>query len=564
AESIKEVPSELQAIVSKLKALTERLSIQALPQPWLPPLEKEIFLQDLRPAGFEEMWGTGKLSTEFILGMVDLPSQQDQQLVRHNFNEDGNLALFSSPGMGKSTFLQSMVMDLARHKTPEQVQFYLFDFGTNGLLPLTKLPHIADHLSVDSDEKLVKVIPIIRDEVTRRKKLFGQYVASNIGMYVESSGESMSQIVLVIDGYDGIKEAKNSEALESLFLTLSRDGASLGIYLAITASRTGAIRPALLTNIKQRLTLKMSDDTEARSIVGRTSLVIEDLPGRGLIPMDQPELLQIALPSYGENSIQMIHNLKVEIDRMDRSWKGNRPKKIPIVPEVLSVEQFKRILEPMKEQASNQIPLGLDLIDVEPVWISLEKMKHLVVLGDQRDSIKGALTHILMGTSAFSQGVHTLVVDGQSEYSVYQSKVGTYINGDHVAKLLPNMLQELESRKQHPKTKHSLILIPDLAEFIEIVSPKLEDFTVLFNEGPRYGLHFVFGSQKSSLFKTDSVIKLVKENIDTALVVQRLYDQTVLAHKETSREATLAKDEVYLYQNNQYVKTKIIHSKEWR
>ncbi|WP_152908124.1 type VII secretion protein EssC, partial [Streptococcus suis] len=48
AESIKEVPSELQAIVSKLKALTERLSIQALPQPWLPPLPSRLFVEDLR------------------------------------------------------------------------------------------------------------------------------------------------------------------------------------------------------------------------------------------------------------------------------------------------------------------------------------------------------------------------------------------------------------------------------------------------------------------------------------------------------------------------------------
>ncbi|NQP45568.1 type VII secretion protein EssC, partial [Streptococcus suis] len=48
AESIKEVPSELQAIVGKLKALTERLSIQALPQPWLPPLPSRLFVEDLR------------------------------------------------------------------------------------------------------------------------------------------------------------------------------------------------------------------------------------------------------------------------------------------------------------------------------------------------------------------------------------------------------------------------------------------------------------------------------------------------------------------------------------
>ncbi|HEM2759755.1 TPA: type VII secretion protein EssC, partial [Streptococcus suis] len=84
AESIKEVPSELQAIVSKLKALTERLSIQALPQPWLPPLSKEIFLQDLRPQGFKDLWGQAS-GLVARLGMVDIPSRQSQEVLEHDF-----------------------------------------------------------------------------------------------------------------------------------------------------------------------------------------------------------------------------------------------------------------------------------------------------------------------------------------------------------------------------------------------------------------------------------------------------------------------------------------------
>ncbi|WP_449454162.1 FtsK/SpoIIIE domain-containing protein, partial [Streptococcus suis] len=143
AESIKEVPSELQAIVGKLKALTERLSIQALPQPWLPPLSKEIFLQDLRPQGFKDLWGQAS-GLVARLGMVDIPSRQSQEVLEHDFEKDGHIALFSSPGMGKSTFVQTLVMDLARQLTPEELHFYLLDFGTNGLLPLRDLPHTAD------------------------------------------------------------------------------------------------------------------------------------------------------------------------------------------------------------------------------------------------------------------------------------------------------------------------------------------------------------------------------------------------------------------------------------
>ncbi|HEM3649517.1 TPA: hypothetical protein U1C40_002207 [Streptococcus suis] len=43
----------------------------------------------------------------------------------------------------------------------------------------------------------------------------------------------------------------------------------------------------------------------------------------------------------------------------------------------------------------------------------------------------------------------------------------------------------------------------------------------------------------------------------TAIVAQRLYDQSIVQHKMTSREETLKVDEVYLYHDQDYQKVKI-------
>lgn len=42
--------------------------------------------------------------------------------------------------------LFSMLQDTI---VPDQAHMYLFDFGTNGLMPVTDIPHVADYFTVD-------------------------------------------------------------------------------------------------------------------------------------------------------------------------------------------------------------------------------------------------------------------------------------------------------------------------------------------------------------------------------------------------------------------------------
>ena len=46
---------------------------------------------------------------------------------------------------------------------------YLFDFGTNGLMPVTDIPHVADYFTVDQEDKIAKAIRKIHDIISERK-----------------------------------------------------------------------------------------------------------------------------------------------------------------------------------------------------------------------------------------------------------------------------------------------------------------------------------------------------------------------------------------------------------
>ena len=83
--------------------------------------------------------GKKRTAPSVLIGVADIPQAQKQEAVAIDLSKDGNILLYGSPGTGKTTFLQTAAMDLARKQSPENLTMYLLDFGTNGLAPLSQL-----------------------------------------------------------------------------------------------------------------------------------------------------------------------------------------------------------------------------------------------------------------------------------------------------------------------------------------------------------------------------------------------------------------------------------------
>ena len=67
---------------------------------------------------------------------------------------------------------------------------------------------------------------------------------------------------------------------------------------------------------------------------------------------------------------------------------------------------------------------------------------------------------------------------------------------------------------------------------------------------------------KATYFKGDNIVTIIKEGTPTAFIAMRLYDQSFVEHKESSREERLAKDQMYLHHKGNYQKVKIIYQEE--
>src|SRR5699024_6836951 len=146
--------------------------------------------------------------------------------------KDGHIAVFSSPGYGKSTFLQTLALYLTKQHSPAHTHIYLLDFGTSGLLPSTGMPHTAEALLLVETKKIPNWIRLMTDTIQTRKRKLNQYGVATLEMYERASGEIIPNVLVVLDNYDAVREADFVEEFDNLITQIAREGSGIGIHLA--------------------------------------------------------------------------------------------------------------------------------------------------------------------------------------------------------------------------------------------------------------------------------------------------------------------------------------------
>ena len=559
AEEIKEVPTELDVIVQEINHLHQQEGIAAVAQPWLPPLKERITLDELEKVVPIEAWQR-RTAPNVLIGVADIPQAQKQEAVAIDLSKDGNILLYGSPGTGKTTFLQTVAMDLARKQSPENLTMYLLDFGTNGLAPLTQLPHVADSLLLDQTEKIQKFIRIINRELDRRKKLLSEHGVGTIALYREVTGKREPTMVILMDSYESMKDEPYETDLFKLFMRISREGLSIGVHLIITASRQNNLRAQLYSNFKHQLTLPQNDISEIRGIVGATPLAstMEDIKGRALMKRDEVDVVQFALPVAGDNDIQIINNLRDQVQSLKEMWTGRTPASIPMVPDELTEADFYGREDVKVSMENLEFPIGLDFEMVKTVKIPFDRLKNLVFMADSPESLENQQKHLLNTALQFGSKLHIMLVDPLEECVAYKDKVSTYISSSQeISEIAKQLIYEVDRRLEKDLYSDWLIMMPTIKPIVDQGLTE-KDLRYLFDNGPRVGMHFVIGSEYAYLGNNiNEVPKYLKGNAQWFMIGMRLMDQLFLDKPYNNREARLASDEIYLHDRKQAIKLKI-------
>lgn len=459
--------TELEAVIDHIESITTRLEIEEVKRPWLPPLPENVYQEDLVETDFRKLWSDDAKEVELTLGLKDVPEEQYQGPMVLQLKKAGHIALIGSPGYGRTTFLHNIIFDVARHHRPDQAHMYLFDFGTNGLMPVTDIPHVADYFTVDQEDKIAKAIRIFNDEIDRRKKILSQYRVTSISEYRKLTGETIPHVFILIDNFDAVKDSPFQEVFENMMIKMTREGLALDMQVTLTASRANAMKTPMYINMKTRIAMFLYDKSEVSNVVGQQKFAVKDVVGRALLSSDDNVSFHIGQPFKHDETKSYNDQINDEVSAMTEFYKGETPNDIPMMPDEIKYEDYRESLSLPDIVANGALPIGLDY---EGVTLQKIKLTEPAMISSENPREIAHIAEIMMKEiDILNEKYAICIADSSGEFKAYRHQVANFAEEREDIKAIHKlMIEDLKQREMDgPFEKDSLYIINDFKTFID-------------------------------------------------------------------------------------------------
>ena len=395
--------SQLKAVVEHLAAAAAQMGLARLPKLWLPPLPPDIALEQVRPdAGWDGAgWRPVPGWLAPVVGLLDRPRDRIQAPCTLPLGREGHLVVYSAPGYGKTTALQTLVVSLACDHSPAELHMYLLDYGGRLLKMFERLPHVGAVITADEGERLERLALFLRRTLDERREKLGTAGVPNLASYRQVTGDPLPAIVVMVDNYANLMDAiGENEALANLVARLAQDGGNLGVHLVVTANNSATIRFNVTSNIMLALALHLVEPGEYGAIVGRAEeLTPAALPGRALVRGNPVLECQIALPVAGDTDAARSQARRALVDQMRAAWQGPLPARIAVLPDLVPLAPLLAAAAP-----NAPAPFGLHVDDLTPFAVTFSPGTHYVV-GGPPQSGKSTLLRSWAQASAHISGL---------------------------------------------------------------------------------------------------------------------------------------------------------------
>ena len=431
---------------------------------WLEPMDAMLLLQQLK-----EAYALGA-SEETVLcplvGECDDPANRRRLPLYLPLSQEGNAIIYGSAGNGKTTLLTTLIYDLLCGHSAKTLNLYIVDFGAQTLQMFGPAPQVGDVMISSDGEKIINLLKYLQKQIALRKKQFSLH-GGDYASFCRTVG-AVPNIVTVIHNYALFKEM--FEDWEDLLASLAMEGTKYGVYFIVTATTTNIVRYHVAQNFNQVLVLRLHDETEYPSILGRTGGVLPARhKGRGLVKKDQVYEFQTAhIQSTAEAASEDIHELCTALRDMHE---GEPAPRIPILPARVDTEFLAG--EPVRWE---RLPVGVNRqrLSLEHLDFSGPPIKLIsAVDGDYIPPVAQGIAELLAGRT----DTEVVVLDPDGLFAP-DEKPGYKLCSGNVSAELLELLQLLGGRHVACKEEHEafprlLIVIPSLAALFAALSEEL-------------------------------------------------------------------------------------------
>lgn len=277
-------------------------------------------IRDATSLPIEKLWKDSVVERSL---RVPLGIKQKKEIVYLDVHEkaDGPHGLVAgTTGSGKSELLQSYLISLAIHFSPEDVGFLIIDFkGAELAKQLGALPHLLGDISSLEGHAVQRSLRFIRAEILKRQLLLDRYDKKSLDEYIQlrknkdSSLPILPHLVIVVDEFSELK-AQQPEFMDEL-KSAARIGRSLGIHLILATQKpAGVVDGQIWSNSRFKLCLKVQSKEDSNEVIHSPLSAEIREPGRAYLQVGNNEVFELFQSAYsgaiaGANRYEQVFRL---------------------------------------------------------------------------------------------------------------------------------------------------------------------------------------------------------------------------------------------------------------
>lgn len=215
---------------------------------------------------------------KYILGMAVGIDTAGKASVR-DLAKMPHLLVAGATGMGKSVLVNAFITSMLMQKSPDELKFIMIDPKMVEMAPYDGIPHLLTSPITDMS-KAATALKWAVNEMEERYKLLKDAGARNIEGYVQTTGNLMPYIVVVIDEFSDLMMQYRAE-VEASIIRLAQKSRAVGIHLIVATQRPTAnvITGLIKSNIPARVALTVASNMDSRVVLDSTGA--ETLLGKG-------------------------------------------------------------------------------------------------------------------------------------------------------------------------------------------------------------------------------------------------------------------------------------------
>ncbi|EKK20669.1 Cell division protein FtsK [Fructilactobacillus florum 8D] len=292
----------------KLALAAKDIRIEA-PIPGKSTVGIEIPNPQPRPVMLSEVLQASAFQTEQAPNQIALGVSIAGNPVASDLTSMPHALIAGATGSGKSVFINSMLLSLLYHATPQDLRMLLIDPKAVELAPYEGIPHLLTPVISDPQEAAA-ALKWVTEEMDQRYERLRAAGVRNLEQYnrqVKSTGHAADQlptILVVIDELADLMMVAAGE-VQDYIVRITQKARAAGIHLVIATQRPSVdvVTGTIKNNIPTRIAFMVASQIDSRTIIDQAGA--ERLLGRGDLlylgnGASKPERLQGAFVTNAE------------------------------------------------------------------------------------------------------------------------------------------------------------------------------------------------------------------------------------------------------------------------